>query len=355
MDEIRLSPFNRSGHAAHAKRCMSALPGTQTEVDSSRLALAFYNIGILDLLEILDDGSTSLQREKNGWIDWLWAQQTHGKYGSGFRPSPFMAIHPPESKMENSNYDTPHVIMTYTALLALAILRDDFSKLDRSGLITFLRACQREDGSFTTTPRDGENDLRTLYCAFAISAMLDDWSGIDVERAKSFIASCRTYEGGYGQAPFCEAQGGTTYIALASLFLAPSSAVNDPFTPAEKAQTIRWLVSNQTASGGFAGRTGKAADSCYCFWCGAALKADAKALASFISECQFKFGGISKFEGEQPDPYHTYLSIAALCMYPPSPLSSDEKPDSWIFPALDPLLNARVETAEWAKKYISGK
>ena len=100
--------------------------------------------------------------------------------------------------------------MTYTALLALAILKDDFSKLDRPGLITLLRACQREDGrfvsrmihlcvpcslpavsSFTTTPKDGENDLRTLYCAFAISAMLNDWSGIDVERAKAFIASCR--------------------------------------------------------------------------------------------------------------------------------------------------------------------
>ena len=36
--------------------------------------------------------------------------------------------------------------MTYTAFLALAILRDDFSKLDRSGIIKFLRSCQREDG-----------------------------------------------------------------------------------------------------------------------------------------------------------------------------------------------------------------
>lgn len=40
--------------------------------------------------------------------------------------------------------------MTYTALLALAILRDDFSKLDRPGLITLLRACQREDGRFVS-------------------------------------------------------------------------------------------------------------------------------------------------------------------------------------------------------------
>lgn len=51
-------------------------------------------------------------------------------------------------QVEHSDYDTPNVIMTYTALLSLAILRDDFSKLDRSGLVTFLRACQHEDGRF---------------------------------------------------------------------------------------------------------------------------------------------------------------------------------------------------------------
>ena len=60
--------------------------------------------------------------------------------------------------------------MTYTAFLALAILRDDFSKLDRSGIIRF---------------------LRTLYCAFAISSMLDDWSGVNVPLAVSFISTCR--------------------------------------------------------------------------------------------------------------------------------------------------------------------
>ena len=82
--------------------------------------------------------------------------------------------------------------------------------------------------SFSTVPQSNESDLRTVYCAFAISSMLNDWSGVDVERAIAFIATCRvilemflsfprqvnptslvmqTYEGGYGQSPFCEAQG----------------------------------------------------------------------------------------------------------------------------------------------------
>lgn len=36
--------------------------------------------------------------------------------------------------------------MTYTALLSLAILRDDFTRLDRPGLLKYLKACQRADG-----------------------------------------------------------------------------------------------------------------------------------------------------------------------------------------------------------------
>ena len=46
----------------------------------------------------------------------------------------------------------PHMIMTYTALLSLAVLRDDFSKLDRPGIIKFLKACQKEDGRFCCFP-----------------------------------------------------------------------------------------------------------------------------------------------------------------------------------------------------------
>ena len=50
--------------------------------------------------------------------------------------------------MYESEFDTPHMIVTYTALITLAILRDDFTRLDREGLVTFLRSSQREDGRF---------------------------------------------------------------------------------------------------------------------------------------------------------------------------------------------------------------
>jgi len=257
---------------------------------------------------------------------------------------------------EYTDYDTPHIIMTYTAFIGLAILRDDFSKLDRSGIIRFLRTCQREDGSFSTVPGSNESDLRTLYCAFAISSMLNDWSGVNISLAISFISTCRTYEGGYGQSPFCEAQGGTTYIAIASLALVSSiTSESQRLSPAQRELTIQWLLRNQDHSGGFRGRTGKDADACYCFWCAGALKilgagdlVDSRALAGFIGRCQFKYGGIGKAPGENPDPYHTYLSLAALSMYPPE---TDNLSETWAFEPLDPLLNAREKTSTWIRTY----
>ncbi|KAF5335019.1 hypothetical protein D9758_016182 [Tetrapyrgos nigripes] len=64
-----------------------------------------------------------------------------GPYGAGFRPSPFM----------NTNSSA-----TYTVILTLAILHDDFTRLDREGLGRLVGSCQRVeergDGSFSTIP-----------------------------------------------------------------------------------------------------------------------------------------------------------------------------------------------------------
>ena len=109
--------------------------------------------------------------------------------------------------MYESEFDTPHMIVTYTALISLAILRDDFTRLDRPGLVTFLRSSQRKDGrfvlapieigradrveSFTSDPTGGDKDLRLTYCAFVICTLLNDWSGVNVEKALEFVRGCR--------------------------------------------------------------------------------------------------------------------------------------------------------------------
>ncbi|KAJ7155455.1 terpenoid cyclases/protein prenyltransferase alpha-alpha toroid [Mycena crocata] len=183
-----LPKFARAGHAGHVNRCLSGLPGSQVELDSSRLALGFYCIGALELLGVLQTKTSETDRAL--WKEWIWEQQTYGPHGTGFRPSPFAT---PESSIlaSYSDYDSPHLVMTYTALLALAILRDDFSKLDRPGIVKFIGTCQRDDGSFTIFPRHGDTDLRSLYCAFCICDMLGDWSGVNVEQAVKFIGTCR--------------------------------------------------------------------------------------------------------------------------------------------------------------------
>ncbi|TFK48769.1 terpenoid cyclases/Protein prenyltransferase [Heliocybe sulcata] len=350
-----LPKLSRNGHALHCIRCLSGLPSSQMEMDASRLALVFYCLGSLDLLGVLESKSSNTDRE--AWREWVWEQQATGGYGTGFRPSSFM-IGAGSNAAEYGEYDAPHLIMTYTALLSLSILRDDFSRLNRAGLLKFLEHCQRSDGSFCSFPNSTESDLRSVYCAFAISSMLDDWSGIDVPLALSFISRCRTYEGGYGQEPYAEAQGGTTYCALAAIHLAVSSPSKSlstpPLTPAQRRQTIRWLVHNQHASGGFRGRTEKDPDACYCFWCGASLQildvkalVDTRPLTEFLGKCQFKFGGIAKAPGEHSDPFHTYLSLAALGIYPP-----EIPEESWRFDTLDPLLNAKEDTARWARDNI---
>lgn len=65
-----------------------------------------------------------------------------------------------------------------------------------------------------------------------------------------------------------EAQGGTTYCAVASLSLI--SKRQDAIIEVDHASTLRWLLQRQL--GGFQGRPGKLEDVCYSFWCGAALE-----------------------------------------------------------------------------------
>ncbi|KAH0586010.1 hypothetical protein H2248_007287 [Termitomyces sp. 'cryptogamus'] len=139
-----LPALARAGHVAHLQRCLNGLPHSQTEVDASKMALAFYCIGSLDLLGLFHEKTK--EHDRASWREWIWQQQTHGRYGSGFRPSPFMTATLNTPDETYTDYDTPHLIMTYTALLSLAIFRDDFSRLDRKGLLAFIRTCQRDDG-----------------------------------------------------------------------------------------------------------------------------------------------------------------------------------------------------------------
>jgi len=103
---------------------------------------------------------------------------------------------------------------------------------------------------------------------------------------------------------------------------------------------------------------------------GARELVDNIALASFLGTCQFKYGGISKAPGEHagrviapplllihdenhfPDPYHTYLSLAAIAMFPPPESAGG---GTWAIEPLDPLINANLPTVQWARDHIPSK
>lgn len=182
----------------------------------------------------------------------------------------------------DQNLISGHLAMTYTALLNLAILRDDFTCLNRPGLQRLLRQCQLPNGSFSASPTSSsseESDPRFTFCAFAICYMLDDWTSIDIERALDFLDSCKSYDGAYGQGPHQESQGGSTYCCLASYSL--SQSLDRRLSPSARRRVTQWLLNRQsevadeeedTIPGGFNGRIGKVKDSCYSFWCGASLK-----------------------------------------------------------------------------------
>ncbi|CEL62723.1 protein geranylgeranyltransferase type I, beta subunit [Rhizoctonia solani AG-1 IB] len=339
---MSLGPLKRNMHTALNYRCLGGLGSGAVEADDSRMAVVFYSLAALDLCGV--SGSKLTEKDRAEWLQWIWAQYTHAPGGAGFRGGDSLVL--PKPNPEAPTQASPSLIMTYAAVLSLAILRDDFSQLDKPALLRFVASCQNTDGSFSALSHDTVGDLRVVYTAFVICYLLDDWTSIDAPAAISFIDRCRSYEGGYGQSPAGEAHGGTTYCALASLYLCPL-VDGTGLTGKAKKTTIRWLSHHQTT--GFCGRTGKTPDSCYSFWCGASLKileasecVDAEANAQFISQCQFQFGGIAKVPKERPDPLHSYLSIASLALYPPA--GGD---DSWRLRPLIAALNAEESTAEW--------
>jgi geranylgeranyl transferase type-1 subunit beta len=108
-----------------------------------------------------------------------------------------------------------------------------------------------------------------LFCACAISYILNDWSGINVSLALTYIYSSQSYDGGFAQGPGEESHGGSTYCALASLWL-----MNEIPTIKNKTLLTEWLLLRQNQ--GFHGRINKPDDTCYSFWIGASLDVDFK-------------------------------------------------------------------------------
>ena len=367
------------------------------------MTLAFFCLSALDLLgDVLNDEKRIPPEEKQAYRDWIWAQQMVNSNDAvsgtsstreqtslgGFRASPCTPL----------SISSGHLAMTYTALLCLALLRDDFTRLERASLKRLLTALQQPDGSFAPAVGQPECDPRFTFCAFAVCWMLDDWEAIDVEKAMRFLDSCKAYDGAYGQGPNQESHGGSTYCVVSSFGLAGRRCDEE-----DRRRLIGWLLARQsqhdeeeeeetddeddgasahskepagthTPMGAFNGRINKPGDSCYSFWCGASLDVSQLAmtfhqavrlgtevlissdrplqiLSSHHLICakqnvvhllllQTPLGGVLKNDDQpHPDAMHSYLSLAALSLHSSGITEND---DGWRQRCgISPLLSTR--------------
>ncbi|TYJ57560.1 hypothetical protein B9479_001642 [Cryptococcus floricola] len=153
--------------------------------------------------------------------------------------------------------------------------------------------------------------------------------------------------------------GGTTYCSLTSLSLLDQDSSHSTLSLSSLDQrsqndTTRWLVSRQI--GGFQGRPGKLEDVCYSFWCGGALNVlghgnliSHAENQSFLLSSQSPFGGFGKEPEDYPDPFHSYLALAALSL---SSLESSVEQASLGLRELDVKWNCSRETARYLSEEI---
>ncbi|KAF9929085.1 Geranylgeranyl transferase type-1 subunit beta [Linnemannia zychae] len=377
-EQTQQPAFQREKHIQYFKRTLQMLPEPYTSQDTFRMTLGLFALGGLELLGCLEENISEANRK--AWIEWIYSQQRIPSqdspsgdndilYGFG---GPFSGLAFQENTEQRKNlgcecdrhttpYDTAHITMTYTALLSLIILGDDLSRVAREPIIQSLKKLQQPNGCFIPCVTDYEPDMRFVYCASAISYILNDWSGVNKSTMLNYIRESHTYEHGYAEGPHCEAHGGTTYCAIASLGLMGGDAMLDQKTMVRQEDeseisfqerlsqagfvdlegTRRWCLQRQTT--GFQGRCNKPTDTCYSFWIGGAIAImDSFDLVNFecnrgyLMETQHRrFGGFGKWVDTYPDVLHSYMGIASLALMG----------EPGIRP-LDPLLNVSMRVKE---------
>lgn len=231
--QLPLPKFSMQRHTKYFLANLRKLPAPYSAADTNRMTLLFFCVAGLDILgKLVGPEAVITPGERVALIDWIYANQIvvppSGKFrshagfiGGTFMGNPFKKSHnSTESRSEGSlatQHNFAHIAMTYTALATLAILGDDFSRVNRDDILFALSALQRHDGMFMSTVAGSEADMRFVYCAAAICSMLGDFSSIDVDRSISYIISGQTYDGSFALLPGQEAHGGSTFCATATL------------------------------------------------------------------------------------------------------------------------------------------
>jgi geranylgeranyl transferase type-1 subunit beta len=196
-------------HVKYWHRCLrNVLPTGYTSMDSSRMTLGFF---ILSALDLLGAGAETFSEEERtnikNWI--LKCQHPNG----GFCGSPNHKF--PDAAYVDVGHgkqvmDPANLPATYFAVMGLSFV-GSLDEIKRDDCLKWLRALQREDGSFGELVTqdgtiEGGRDMRYYYVATAIRWMLrgDDDLGqeqvegdIDINKLVAHIRSGQVYQGDF--------------------------------------------------------------------------------------------------------------------------------------------------------------
>ena len=337
-------------HAKHEKffqRCLIALPSAAASEDSNKLAIIFFCLQGLQLLNKLE----FTKEERLFHEDYIWNLfYIDRETFSTFRSTPYFS-------QAGESYDYGNISACFFALASLVLLQSDLKRLDRSKVMRYLKKCQVSHGPdkggfvpFDNEYEFGDPDLRQCYMALLVRQLLlcqgevnDD---IDLESLQEFILSRLNVNGGFCSRVLDEAHLGFTFCAIASLKLLEY--------PIEKLNKTRsWLFRRQISypdllysdinykyfkkldTGGFNGRENKLGDTCYSWWCTGSLYLMLSAnlshlnlhqAALFLLNCTQNnvIGGFSSTSESTPDPMHSCLALASLALWDHQKYNLDE-------------------------------
>ena len=356
--------FDKPRHIKYWKRCATLLPEQYTTGDGSRLSLGFFIVAALDLLDALDTVITA--EERQSWIKWIYSLQVDS---GGFRGFPGTNLGDRRSRT-NAHWDMANLHQTFLGLVTLVMLGDDLKRVSRTACLQWVRSLAREHGGFGEMVGEGgivlgKDDLRSVYCAVGIVYVLasegEGAQWLDRESIVRHLANCQDVEGAFGQSCLREPHAGLNFCGVGALEL-----LDRIYGTSGKAQSVfasplldltanaHWMLQRQTSwvndtdseddessdeaddaarndesskeqsaiSVGFAGRSNKMADTCYCFWNGGALAIlgsdgliDVPGLRQYLyGDTQHMIGGFSKIPGAPPDLLHAYSGLAALAV-----------------------------------------
>jgi geranylgeranyl transferase type-1 subunit beta len=144
-----LPPITREKHIKYFLRTLMMLPEPYSGVDTTRLSVVYFCVSALDIMGALD------KVPRDDIVAWIYSLQVIPNpddlesfwSNCGFRGGSSMGVaFDTKGAAASSTYDCSHIAMTYTALATLAILGDDFARVNKEATLRAMKEMQQPNG-----------------------------------------------------------------------------------------------------------------------------------------------------------------------------------------------------------------